>query len=82
VHIPLRKAVSQWDKMKKANLTVMGHFHTMTDGGSYIVNGSLIGYNAFGQFIKADYEPPQQVFFLVHNRKGGEKSVVAPIWLD
>ncbi len=82
VHIPLRKAVSQWDKVKKANLTVMGHFHTMTDGGAYIVNGSLIGYNAFGQFIKADYEQPQQVFFLVHNRKGGEKSVVAPIWLD
>lgn len=82
VHIPLRKAISQWDKMKKANLTVMGHFHTMTDGGAYIVNGSLIGYNAFGQFIKADYEPPQQVFFMVHNRKGGEKSVVAPIWLD
>lgn len=81
VHIPVRKALAQWDKIKPADLTLMGHFHQMIDGGSYLVNGSLIGWNAFAEFVKADYQAPKQAFFLISDHDGGEKTAVCPIHL-
>jgi hypothetical protein len=80
--IPLNKAIAQWDVGVRADLTVLGHFHQLFDGGNFIVNGSLIGYNTFAQAIKAKFEEPRQAFFLVHARKGGQKGLTAPIWLD
>jgi hypothetical protein len=79
ITIPIRKAIAQWNKVRKADITFLGHFHQCLDGGDFVVNGSLIGYNAFAQFIKADYEPPRQQFVLISDYNGGEKSVVAPI---
>jgi hypothetical protein len=80
--IPLNKAVAQWDIAKRADLTVLGHFHQLIQGPRICVNGSMIGYNLFAQAIKAAYEEAQQAFFLVHARKGGQRSLTAPIWLD
>lgn len=80
--IPLRKALAAWNNPIRADLTVLGHFHQFFDGGDFIVNGSLIGYNTFAQTIRASFEEARQAFFLVSARKGGQKSVVAPIWLD
>ena len=82
VTIPIRKKLAAWDKAVRADLTVMGHFHQLLDGGDFIVNGSLIGYNEFAQAIGASPEEARQAFFLVHARKGGQKSIVAPVWLD
>lgn len=82
ITIPLRKAIAQWNTPIQANLTLLGHFHQFFDGGDFLVNGSLIGYNTFAQAIKAQYEEARQAFFLIHARNGGQKSVVAPIWLD
>lgn len=82
VTIPIRKKLAAWDKATRADLTVMGHFHQLLNGGDFIVNGSLIGYNEFAQAIGASPEEPRQAFFLVHNRHGGQVSVFAPIWLD
>jgi hypothetical protein len=80
IFIPCKKAIAQWNKARHADLDVFGHFHQTRDGGDFICNGSLIGWNEFANFIKADYEKPKQVFFLVdHNRK--EKTVTAPIFL-
>jgi hypothetical protein len=82
ITIPIRKAISQWNKVRKADITFMGHFHQCVDGGDFIVNGSLIGYNAFAQFIKADYERPKQQFVVISDYNGGEKGVVAPIRVE
>lgn len=82
VTIPIRKKLAGWNQAIRANLTIMGHFHQFLDGGDFLVNGSLIGYNEFAQAIAASPEEAKQAFFLVHARRGGEKSVVAPIWLD
>lgn len=82
ITIPMRKAIAQWDRVQQADLTVFGHFHQRIDGGNFIGNGSLIGYNAYAQAMKCEFERPAQQFFLISNRNGGEKSVVAPIWLD
>lgn len=83
IYIPVNKAIAQWNKARRADLDVFGHFHQSKDGGNFICNGSLIGYNAYALSIKADYEEPTQTFFLV-GRKGQKvrKTITAPIFLD
>ncbi len=81
ITIPLNKAIAQWDIAKRADLTVVGHFHQFFDGGNFFVNDSLIGYNTYAQAIKAKFGQPRQGFFLVHARHGGEKALTAPIWV-
>lgn len=78
ITIPARKAVSQWQKLRNADLYCFGHFHTFFDGGNFICNGSLIGYNTFAVFIKGDFETPRQAFFLI-DKKRGCKTVTTPI---
>jgi len=41
----------------------------MKDGGTFISNGSLIGWNAYAIKIKADFEKPKQAFFLVDKKR-------------
>lgn len=81
ITIPVNKAIAQWNRAKPVNLDVFGHFHTKFDGGNFIANGSLIGYNAYAVSIKASFEKPAQQFFLV-NKEFGEKTMVAPIFVD
>ncbi len=81
ITIPVNKAIAQWNKAHPVNLDVFGHFHTRFDGGNFIANGSLIGYNAYAVSIKASYEKPSQTFFLI-NKEFGEKTVVAPIFVE
>lgn len=70
IFIPAFKAISQWDKAQRADLDVFGHFHQSKDGGKFLCNGSLIGYNAFALSIKADYEQPKQTLFLMDKKRG------------
>lgn len=78
--IPLNKAIAQWNKARKADLDVLGHWHTMIRQRDAVVNGSVIGYNAYSITIKASFEPPQQTFFLMHPRYG--KTIEAPVVLE
>jgi hypothetical protein len=80
VYIPINKAINQWNKLRHAYLDILGHFHTFRDGGNFIVNGSLCGYNAFAISIKADFEEPRQCFMLIDKKRG--KTIVAPILLN
>ncbi len=80
IYICINKAIAQWNKVKRADLDVFGHFHQLRDGGNFICNGSIIGWNEYANFIKADYEKPKQTFFLVDHKRG-EKTVTAPIFL-
>ena len=77
--IPMRKAIAQWNQGQRADLDIIGHFHQLFDGGNFIVNGSLIGWNDYATWIKAAYEPPQQVFVLMRPVRG--KSGTAPIFV-
>lgn len=70
IYIPVNKAIAQWNKGRQADLDVFGHFHQLRDGGNFICNGSLIGYNAFALSIKADYEQPKQALFLIDKKRG------------
>ena len=80
VHIPLRKAIAQWNKAMRADLDCMGHWHTRESSKDYCINGSLIGYNQYAMRIKADYEKPQQSFFIMHPKYG--KTAEFPMVLE
>jgi hypothetical protein len=80
ITIPLNKMIDRWNKSYRVYLDMLGHFHQKFDGGNFLVNGSVIGYDAYAISIGASPEPPQQVFFLMDNRKG--KTVVAPIIIE
>jgi hypothetical protein len=77
--IPLNKAIAQWNQGRHADLDVLGHFHQLFDGGRFIVNGSLIGYDSFALSIKASYEKPKQVMFLMDRKRG--RTFTCPIFL-
>lgn len=81
IFVPSFKAISQWQKGRHADLDVFGHFHQSKDGGNFLCNGSLIGFNEFAVSIKADFEKPKQTFFLIdHKRK--EKTITTSIFLE
>jgi hypothetical protein len=77
IFISTYKAIPQWNKGKHADIDCFGHFHQMKDGGNFITNGSIIGYNAYAINIKADYEKPKQAFFLIDKKRG--KTITTPI---
>jgi hypothetical protein len=47
IFIPAFKAISQWDKMRQADVDFFGHFHQHKDGSKFVSNGSLIGFNTY-----------------------------------
>lgn len=78
--IPMNKAIAQWDINRQANLSVCGHFHQYMPMRRFVVNGSLIGFNAFALAGKFEFEPPSQSFFLLDKKRG--KTVSIPILFD
>jgi len=80
IHIPLRKAIAQWNKARHADLDILGHWHSRETSRDYVINGSVVGYNEFAEFIKADFGPPEQAFFVIHPKYG--KTAEFPIVLS
>ncbi len=72
ITIPVRKKIQNWNQgsPKPAHLDVFGHFHQLMDGGNFICNGSLIGYNAFALSIGASCERPRQACFWIDAERG------------
>lgn len=82
LHIPLRKAVRAWNETKPADCDILGHFHNFTENTTfrYIVNGSLIGYTAYAERLRASYERPLQAYAVVHEKHGLIR--VSPLYAD
>lgn len=80
ITIPVNKAIAQWNKARTADLDTFGHFHTKFDGGNFIANGSVIGYNAYAVSIKASFEEPMQQMYLI-NREYAAKTAVMPVFV-
>ncbi len=78
--IPLLKRVPAWDLVKRADVHCIGHWHQLLDYGRAVVNGSLIGYNAFAQSIGASPEPPQQALFYMDKVRG--KCMTTALWVS
>ncbi len=67
ITVPLNKARLRWNATPDgyADLDCLGHFHQAFDGGSFVVNGSLIGMTGYARKGGFEYQPPEQVGFLV-----------------
>jgi len=70
ITIPVNKAIAAWNKTRTADLDIFGHYHTSKEDAWWVSNGSLIGMNAFGISIKADFEEPSQSLVLMNKRRG------------
>jgi len=71
ITIPFNKAIAQWDKADRVDLTITGHYHQfLAHFPHWVCNGSLIGYGPFSEEIKADYQPPTQAFIVLDRQMG------------
>ncbi len=68
--VPTYRAIGNWNDGRRADIDCFGHFHQFRDGGSFICNGSLIGYNSYAISIKAKFEKPMQTLFLIEKNRG------------
>ena len=59
------------------DLLVMGHWHTLTFGPAFIVNGSLKGYDEYAATENFGFEPPAQALWLMTPEHG--RTWTAPI---
>lgn len=64
----LFKQIARWDTHTRADVTILGHFHTYQSLPQVVTNGSLIGPSAYAQAFA--YEQPQQAFFLIDAERG------------
>ncbi len=77
--IPLLKAVPAWDDVRYAHYHHVGHWHQLRDFGRALVNGSLIGHGPYSSWIRAPFEPPQQLFYLLDSKRG--RCHTTPLWI-
>jgi hypothetical protein len=80
ITVPVNNKIYRWSKNpQKVDIDCFGHFHTLTDGGHFVVNGSMIGYSNMGA-LYGGFERPQQSLFLIDKARG--KTVHIPILFD
>lgn len=78
--IPLTKWMHRTDQGIKADHTFCGHFHQLTMGPGFSVNGSLIGATAYGLKLGFAPERPQQLMRFIDSQRGF--TISAPILTD
>lgn len=77
--VPLGKRTPMWETVIESDIHHIGHFHQFRDFGRTVVNGSVIGYSEYALAIGAEYEPPQQAFYMLDSKRG--KTCVSPLWV-
>jgi len=68
VTVPIIKAIAKDQVAKKYDCLIIGHFHQQFDGGRFVINGSIIGYDKYAIDHHFEYEEPKQAFFLIDDR--------------
>lgn len=68
--IPVNRRIGRQAKGEPnpVHLDCFGHFHQRLYPGTFICNGSLIGWNAFAEQIGCGFEEPAQTSFIVDER--------------
>ena len=78
MRLDARKRQRQANVNQPYDLMVLGHWHTLTFGPSFIVNGSLKGYDEYAFISNFGYEVPTQAAWLMTPEHG--KTWTAPIF--
>jgi predicted phosphodiesterase len=83
IHIPVAKKNAAWDAVKRADLTIFGHWHQFSwlNAARYVSNGSLIGHSAYATRIGAAFEPPRQACLIIDHHRN-EVTKALPIFCD
>lgn len=80
IMVPAYRIIARWERGKHADLDIFGHHHTHLDGGIFLSNGSMIGYNPFAQEMGYAHEPPSQLWFLIDKKRG--RRALDPIFFE
>ena len=80
ITVPLTKWIYRQDVGIRADHTFLGHFHTLTLGSGFSINGSLIGPTAYSLKLGFPPERPQQLMRFIDSERGFTLS--APILTD
>lgn len=65
---------------ERYDVILSAHYHTSSNPGTVLANGSIVGYNEYAQRIRAVPEPPMQWLALVHEKWGLRERV--PVVLE
>lgn len=65
---------------ERYDVILSAHYHTSSNPGAHLANGSIVGYNEFAQRIRAMPEPPMQWLALIHEKWGMRERV--PVMLE
>lgn len=78
LYVPLRRSIMTRYNKQQIDTVCLGHFHTYIQDSLFLVNGSMIGFSNFANYIKVAPEPPTQTFFLV-DKRFKRRTVTVPI---
>lgn len=53
---------------RRPHLIQFGHYHTTSNPGDVLSNGSVPGYSEYADDLRASVEPPQQWAYLLHSK--------------
>tara|TARA_R100001440_G_scaffold43551_1_gene63257 strand:- start:5729 stop:6988 length:1260 start_codon:yes stop_codon:yes gene_type:complete len=71
ISIPLNKKIQIMDKTEPADFNMLGHWHTFLEPTpKTLINGSIIGYNAYAYNLGLPFEPPCQALKVLDCEKG------------
>lgn len=80
ITVPLFRAMARWEKTKHADLTCMGHWHQRYCLPDVMVNGSLIGYDAYAMGGGFPFEPPVQSLRMLDPLRWCSSDI--PLWVS
>lgn len=70
IYPALNRLSMKWSKTFKQDKIYLGHFHTCVSIPNAVVNGSIIGYNAFAMTNGYEYEEPAQQYEVFDTKIG------------
>ncbi len=79
ITVPLFRALARWEKTVHADLTCMGHWHQRYCLPDVMVNGSLIGYDAYAMGGGFPFEPPVQSMRMLDSKRWTSSDI--PLWV-
>lgn len=80
ITIPMFKALAQWEKVKRADLTCMGHWHQRICLPDAMVNGSLIGYDSYAMGGGFPFQHPVQSMRMLDAQRWCSTDI--PLWVS
>lgn len=80
ITIPMFKALAQWEKVKRADLTCMGHWHQRICLPDVMVNGSLIGYDSYAMGGGFPFQHPVQSLRMLDPSRWCSSDI--PLWVS